>query len=174
MAAWVACEVWLGAQFQIWAPELGKDTGIWFVTSGLVLFFNFGDASREPRFFQRKVVAALAPIALLEALVDTFILPLPAEILLQPLIAFLVLLAFVAGKEKRQRQVKRLAGALVGMIGLALLGRAAVMTVTGWQELDKTELLLQIALPIWLTLGLLPLHLRRGIRRIVRTSVPAS
>lgn len=156
LMGWVALEVLMATQVKLWVPSLVTTTVIWFVTSGLALFFDFNDASKKTHFFRRKAVHVLVPGALLVSLVDAFVLPLPAELVLQPTVGFLVIVAIVAGREERTLLVKKLASGLLGLIGLAILLHVAVDAVTGWEPLNKVELILQVALPVWLTLGLLP------------------
>ena len=42
------------------------------------------------------------------------------------------------------------------MVALALLTFVTVKTVQGWEDLDKRGLVVQLALPAWLTVGALP------------------
>ena len=156
MAIWVGLQVWLGSLAGIWTSSLLKDTAIWFVTSGLVLFFNFDDASKDPNFFRRKVVAALIPVALLEVLLDIFVLPLIPELILQPVLVTLAMLAAVAKTAERYNRTGNVVTGALLLITLLLFARAALKLISDWSDLDKGDLLLQMVLPAWLTIGLLP------------------
>ena len=156
MAGWVGLEVWLGSRLGIWTERMVKDTAIWFVTSGVVLLFNFDDASKDPDFFRKKTIAALLPVALLGVLLDIFVLPLIAELLLLPILAILGMLAVASKIEERYRPVERVAMRLLGVIALLFIAHAAFELITQWGHLDRTHLLLEVFLPAWLAIGLLP------------------
>jgi hypothetical protein len=156
MAGWVVVEVWLGSRIGLWEPSLLSETAVWFVASGLVLFFNFGDASKQTHFFRRRAVAALAPVVLMQALLDAFVLSLPAEMVLQLVLISLVMIGAFAAKEARYRQIQNLTSGLLILIVLVLALRTGIMMATGWDSLDKGDLLRQAILPAWLTIGLLP------------------
>jgi hypothetical protein len=158
MGAWVCLEVWGGAWAALWNSKLFTDTVFWFVSSGLVLFVNFEEASKRSDFFQKKAIAAIAPAVLMESFLDEFTLPLPAEIMLQFALALFVMLAVVASRmEERHRPVATVAIAMVGVIVLGYLATALFQLIDGWSGSDKANLLRQAILPGWLTVGLLPI-----------------
>jgi hypothetical protein len=156
MAIWVAVEVGVASKIGIWEGTLLKDTAIWFVTLGVVLSFNFEEASSDPKFLRRRMIAALLPIAALEVLLDISVLPLIAELILQPLLALLVMMAAVSKTDNRYLQAERLFVGILAAITLSLLARALLHLITNWENLDKTNLLLEVILPGWLTIALLP------------------
>src|SRR5688500_14887317 len=79
---WVGLEVWLGRRLGLWEPGLMKETAIWFITSGVVLFAGCAKAAKQPDFFRRKVLAVITPVVLVEWLIQEFVLPLPIELVL--------------------------------------------------------------------------------------------
>jgi hypothetical protein len=71
-------------------------------------------------------------------------------------LALLARLSVVADKDERSRSVKKLVDGLLALIGLALLAFASRQVYANWGNIDKHAALLQLVLPIWLTIGLLP------------------
>jgi hypothetical protein len=45
---------------------------------------------------------------------------------------------------------------LMSCVGVCLFGFALVHVFTGWETISNTNTLLQLALPVWLTVGFLP------------------
>jgi hypothetical protein len=89
MVGYVVGEVWLGNKARLWRSDLIKDTVVWFVISALALFFGYDQASKQPHFFRRRLLAAISISVFLEFFVNLFVLNLIAELALQP---FLLLL----------------------------------------------------------------------------------
>jgi hypothetical protein len=156
MSGYVALEVWLGHKASLWRSELAKDTIVWFIVSASALFFKYEQASTQPHFFRRRVAAAFGITAFLEFFTNLFVLNLIAELFLLPFLALLAMLSVVADKDERSRSVKKLVDGLLALIGLALLAFASRQMYANWAHIDKHAALLQLVLPIWLTIGLLP------------------
>lgn len=156
MVAYVGALVRVGWQFRLWSPNVIKETIIWFFASGFILLMNLDRASREQGFFRRAALRTLEVTVFIEFFMNLFVLSLPAELILQPIIALLVLLSLVAAREEQYRTVRRLVDVLLAIIGLSLAAFALVQLFRQWDQLDATARLLEFALPVWLTLGLLP------------------
>jgi hypothetical protein len=156
MTGYVALEVWLGYKAWLWRSEFTKDTIIWFVISALALFFRFDRASKQPHFFRRRLVAAFSITVFLEFFTNLFVLNLIAELLLQPFLVILALLAAMAESDDRLRIMRKPLNALLAVIGLSLFLFSVRQVFLVWSQLDKPAVALQAALPIWLTIGLLP------------------
>lgn len=156
MIGWIALEIWLGSQLGIWRTNLAKDAIIWFVATGLILYFNSADASTDPHFFRRNARAVVLPAALLTALIDDFVFPVIVEIALVLSVAVVTVFVAVAKADPRHRSVEKLGNVLLALFGISLVAFAAFKLVAGWEGLDRIQLLLEALLPVWLTLGLLP------------------
>lgn len=156
MLAYVALLAWLGSVVGLWRAGLIKDTIVWFLVSGIALFFKSTDAANLPHFFRNRIAAAFAITAFIEFFVNLFVLPLWAEFILQPFLAVLAMLSVYAGHSNQYPTAKRIADVALALIGLALLAFALGTLITNWSKTDKGGVLLQMALPIWMTIGLLP------------------
>jgi hypothetical protein len=88
MFGYIVGEVWLGYKARLWRSDLIKDTIVWFVISALAFFFGYDQASKQPHFFRRRLVAAVSIPVFLEFFANLFVLNLIAELALQP---FLIL-----------------------------------------------------------------------------------
>jgi hypothetical protein len=156
MLAYIAGLVWLGWRLGLWTPDLFKGTVIWFLASALVLFFNLPRASAETGFFRRKALRTLEITVFLAFFLNVFVLNLVAELFLQPVILVLTMLSLVAAGEARYLPVKKLADGLLSLIGFSVAAFVLVQLFRQWDQLDKTAQVFEFALPVCLTLGLLP------------------
>jgi hypothetical protein len=157
MLAYVGLLIWLGLTTGIWSWDLASETVTWFVGSAFVLFMNQADASRQSGFFWRVVLQALGITFVIDFFMnDLFVLSLPAELVLQVLVTFLVLLSFVAAQDPAHRPVKKLADAIVWLIILALTCFILIQVVRQWDQVTTRANLLELLLPVWLTLAFLP------------------
>ncbi|HEX2192872.1 MAG TPA: hypothetical protein VHH09_06720 [Acidimicrobiales bacterium] len=156
LAAWVTGLVVMASKVGLWDRDRATDTVFWFVTAGLVLFGRFVNVSAERHFLRRTALATLELSALVQVLSEVFVLSLVAEVTLQPVFALLGGLSVVAAREREHRQVKTLVDGLILVGSTALLLYVVVGLANNWSSLDKGDLLQQFALPVWLTVGVLP------------------
>jgi hypothetical protein len=84
------------------------------------------------------------------------VLNLIAELALQPFLLLLGLLIAVAESDERLRALRTPLNALLAAIGLSMLAYSVRQLLISWNAVDKPVTALQFALPIWLTVGLLP------------------
>jgi hypothetical protein len=156
MIAYVVGEIWLGHKAQLWRSGLTKDTIVWFIVSALVFFFGYDQASKQPHFFRRRLVAAISIPIFIEFFANLYVLNLIAELALQPILLLLGLLIAVAESDERFRVLRTPLNTLLAVIGLSLLAYSVRQLFISWDEVDKPITALQFALPIWLTIGILP------------------
>jgi hypothetical protein len=157
MLAYVGLLIGLGLKTGVWNWDLASETATWFVGSAFVLFLNQADASRQSGFFWRVVLQMLGITLLIDFFMnDLFVLRLPAELVLQVIVTFLVLLSLVAAQDAAHRPVKRIADLLVSLIVLGLAGFILIQVVRQWNQVTTRSNLLELLLPVWLTLALLP------------------
>jgi len=157
MLGYVGSLLWLGYEIRLWSWDLASETATWFVGSALVLFLNVADASRQKGFFRRVVLQTFGVTLLVDFFLnDLFVLNLPVELALQVAATILLLLSMVAGRKPEYLRVKTIADALLSLIGLALVGFIVVQTVKQWDQVTTQATLLELVLPVWLTMSLLP------------------
>jgi hypothetical protein len=156
MVGYVVGEIWLGYKARLWRSDLIKDTIVWFMISALALFSRYDQASKQPRFFRRRLLAAISISVFLEFFANLFVLNLIAELALQPLLLLLGLLIAVTEREERFRALRTPLNALLALIGLSILTYSVRQLFISWNAVDKPVTALQFAVPIWLTIGLLP------------------
>ncbi len=156
MAGYMALEVWAGARLGIWNSELLKPTLLWAVLSGGVMFFESNKAAHDSRFFRTVLAETVAIGVFVEFFMNIFVMSLPAELIIQPVIAAVAVMRAVAGKKPGNRQVRQFLDILFALTGFVFLAYTIWRTYTDWATLDAREVTLEFFLPVWLTAGLLP------------------
>lgn len=170
LLAWTATMIYGGARIGLWHPELVTATFLWFVTSGLVLFGNFNHAAEQGRFFRRKALAVFEIGIVVQVFADLFVLALPLELVLQPLLFLLAVASVVGTMKDEHRQAKLLIDGVLVTTGIGLLAYVTTQLVANWGDLDHLGVLLRFAMPVWLTLGLLPYVYALGLYAAYETA----
>jgi hypothetical protein len=78
------------------------------------------------------------------------------ELIIQPVITFLVLLQVVAGTKDEYKSVKRFLDVLIAIIGFFLMGRALYLMIITWEQFATPQNLMSFLLPIIMTITFLP------------------
>lgn len=76
--------------------------------------------------------------------------------MLQPFLFLLGGMSVVAAQRQEHREAKKVVDLLIVSVSLTLLLFVTANLIENWDAVDKGSLLLQVALPIWMTVGLLP------------------
>lgn len=154
--AWVAALIVGGREIGIWDHSLIKDTLAWLLLAGVGLFFSFVRAGSESQFFRSTALRTMRLSAFLEFYLNLVVFDLWVELLLQPVLLFVVLVSLVASRDPKAQPARRLADGVLGVLGIGLVIGTGLEIGRTWDTLDARETLLSLALPIWLTLGVLP------------------
>ena len=78
------------------------------------------------------------------------------ELVLQPVIVILAVGATVAGARLQDKKIQNICEVLLVLLVLWLLIYSVRQTYLRWGQIDKQSLFLELGLPIWLTLGIIP------------------
>lgn len=154
--AWVTLWVWLASLTGIWDLRLLKDTVILLFGVGFPLLFSSIRAKSGTEILAHIRRETLTLSALFLFYLNLESLPLWAELVTQPVILFLaVMMAFAQHDEKGRRIVGCFSVPLT-LIGVGLVTWTTVQTIAHWGDLDGRELVLQIALSVWLPFTMFP------------------
>ena len=159
MLAWVGLELWVGVRLALWNGALAKGTILWTLGSAGVLLFNCAQIDSDGddvHFFRRTILGTVGVAAFVEFFVNLYVMSLPAELVFQIVVAVPSLIVAVADQKPEYKSVKAFCERVLALIGLALFALAARQVHLDWHQLDARELLLDLALPVWLTVGLVP------------------
>lgn len=155
--AYVLSAVFVGWRLNWWRINLATDTAFWFVGSALVLLFNIERAWKEESFFRRTALGAVGMGAAISFFVnDIFVFSLWVELALSLLLTVLAVSSVVAESDSVHAQFKRVLDGLMAWIGIALVIYLMTRIISDWRHIDAGDTLRAFAMPIWLSLTILP------------------
>ena len=161
LAGYVCALAYAARQLDLWDPALATDTIAWFVGTGLVLFSKAISVFKENGSVWALFRTAVGLTVFIEVFANLYVFPLPVELILVPLISFLVMMSVVAGTEERFGTVKTLVDGTVNFIGTTFLLYATIKLATEWGDLDQV-VWQRFALPVWMTVGVMPFFILLG------------
>jgi hypothetical protein len=153
LALWVAALVIAGSQYGLWERALLSETVLWFVTPAVPLLVALA-ASRKA--LRDALIYAVGPAVFLEVFIGLSTFSLAIELLVAGTLTVALPLLVVAEGDAKYAQVRRFLETLVGLIGFALILHVLVSIASDWDGFDKTLALRALALPLWMTAGVLP------------------
>jgi hypothetical protein len=156
MAAYVASVVAVVAQIHGWESDLTGATIVWFFSSALVLFFSSVDAPKDPHYLRAALARAAGLTVLIEAFINFYVLPLGVELFLVPTITVLAATAALAEAKPELAQARAPLNFIIGALGVGLLVYVTARLAAGLSDSSLTHLARGLALPIWLSVALLP------------------
>lgn len=104
-----------------WDFRLAKDTVIWFLGTGLVFVFTLPAESQKEHYFLRILLEGLKLTLILEFVLNLYTFQLWLELLLIPVILFLVILGSIAATNKVWISVKRISDFLLNTYFISVL-----------------------------------------------------
>jgi hypothetical protein len=156
LAAWVTALVAGASRLGLWNSGLTKDTIVWFVVTALSTVFAPLDAAKTDRYFLTAARQAVAASVFLQYAMNLYTFSYPAEVALQLGLVVLACLLVVAERDPRHKAAHKPLLAINALIGMALILLTARELAADWNTLDARQMLLGLALSIWLPLGVLP------------------
>lgn len=163
MSAWVTGEILLARQISWWDRSMTASTAFWFVGTGLVLLLNTSKAAADSHFFRQSFLSAIKLSVLLSVFMNLFVLTLPAELLLQPMLVALLAMSVVASHKDEFKQVKIVVDGLIGVAFIGFITYEVFVIANDWNTLSPNWFAQGFLLPVWLTLGVLPFIYLAGV-----------
>lgn len=155
MVAYTLLLVRLGSGIGLWTKALITETVVWFVISGLVLFYKVTEAD-QPGFFRRTIIRTLGATLVIEFFMNLFVMSLWLELALQPWIFVWTGVEIVSKDDPAKQPAKKVASFFISATGIAVGIYVIWQLITNWRSLFTLEKLLEFDLPIWMTVGLIP------------------
>lgn len=156
MTAWGCAGILVASEIGAWGPSLTADTVAWAILMGLPLFAQTTAVFTANSSFAQLARNALGLTVLVEGFVNLYVLPLPFELLLLPIVVFLGLMATVASRRSETQIVAVLSERVLLVIGVALVAYVVIRIVADLPRLDGSGTAAKLGLPVWLTLWTLP------------------
>lgn len=153
---YIILTVFLLWKISIWDLSLMKDTLFWFISVALVLFLSINKV-RDTHFFKETVKESFKWTIIVEFLVNFYTFSLPVELILLPIMLFLVLTQAYSKTERKYEKASKFLTKFIGIIVLVFIGFATYKTFCNSQGFFTLHNLLAFLLPSILTILLIPL-----------------
>lgn len=151
--------IFLLNKFSIWELGLYKDFIYWFLTTGIVLFFNSNNLNTI-KDFVKVILTSTSLTIILEFIVGFYNFSLISELILIPIVTFISLLSLVAEMKNDDPNTKVVANILKGIltiIGFGILVYGIYQLITHYTDFLTLSNLKSFLLPPIFTLLFLPL-----------------
>ncbi len=156
MAAYVGVLLYFGSRWGIWNTDLAYETAFWFVVSGFGLLLNLDRVAHQEHFLKRTVFTIIGATLFFEFYINLYSFSLPIELFLVPIFFLLGAMYVYAESGDRSEREKNLVETILALVGLGLAVYVLIRLIGDWDRLDKAQALRTLALPVWLTVGVLP------------------
>lgn len=151
--------IFLLNRFSIWEFGLYKDFIYWFLTTGIVLFFNANNLN-SIKDFVKVILTATSLTIILEFIIGFYNFSLIWELIIIPFVTFISLLSLVAEMKNDDPNTKVVANILKGIltiIGFGILFYGIYQLLTNYTDFFTLSNLKSFLLPPFFTLLFLPL-----------------
>jgi hypothetical protein len=156
MAAYVGVIIVLAARLGAWDPGLAGATVAWVLGSATVLLMNAIRHTHESGYLRRAIVQSAGVAVLIEGLVNLYAFPVYVEFFTLPALALLAATAAFADGKPEYASVRRLINVLLGTVGFSFTLYATIRLATSLSGATLAQHARSVALPVWLSLALLP------------------
>jgi hypothetical protein len=156
MVGYVSLVIFGFDRLGLWDLGMVKDSVIWFLGCALAMVFNYEQAHKDACYFRRSLIASLNMLVVVEFLVNFYVFPIFAELVLVPVLFFGGALLAYSKTRAEYAPVKRLMEFVMAAVGFFLLAHAAARLAVDVTSLLAVENVKRFVLPIALTVLFLP------------------
>ncbi len=144
------------ALLDYWKTDFLKETVLWFFGSAFILLINSRKALENKNHFKKIFQNSFKLIILLEFITNFYTFDLLWELIIIPVISFIVILDVFAGYKKEYKAVKKLTQIILSIIGITLFSFAVRQIAISQGEFIKVDKVKIFLLPVILTILYLP------------------
>jgi hypothetical protein len=141
---------------KFWDITLLKDSIIWLVFTGALTCFNAVTAKQNEKIFKKILKESLSIVIILEFILNTYTFPLMVELILLPLLAFIILIEEFSKTNTKYKSVERLMTKLQTILSFIILFSIIYKIATDFKNFWSISTLKIFLLPIILTITFLP------------------
>ena len=156
MIAYTAGIVFVLYQINFWNISLLKDTVVWFCFIGIPISFHSVTSETGQNLFRKVIVDNIKIVIIIEFIVNTYTFSLVGELVLIPVVTFIVILEVFAKTDEKNSSVAKLQNGLLIIIGIVILIFAISNVVSDYKNFVSLDTLRNFLLPPLLTFLFLP------------------
>lgn len=139
-----------------WDESATKDTVLWTLGPALTTYFSLNKVTQDDRYFKNAILDNLKFVLILEFIVNLYSFSLPAELIVIPIVSFIVMLNAFAESKPEFKQVSKLLNFILVVFGLYLIVFTFREIFLDFQNFASLKNLRDFFLPILFSIALLP------------------
>ena len=156
MAIYCVVLVVMLAKFPFWNWIYIKDIIVWLIFAGIPTCYNAVNKNPFEHYFKKIIVDNLKLIVIVEFFISTFTFPLFLELLLQPFIAFILLIQVVAERKPEFKSVKKLIDWIIAILGCWIFYFTIKIGISTYSELGLIDTIASFVTPLIFSVLYLP------------------
>ena len=155
MVAYISIVIAVLARVGLWTASDLKTTFLWMAGAALVMFFEVGRTGGDLHWM-KVLVSTFALVVFIEFYMNLYVLSLPLELVLTPVITLVSLMSIVARSDPEAQTVRPVLDAALALTGIGLFLFVTYKFSVGWRDVATISTLKELVLPLALSLLFLP------------------
>lgn len=156
MLLYIVCMVIVFEKIGFWDESATKDTILWTLGSAFTAYFNLNKVAQDDNYFKNAILNNLKFVLVLEFVVNLYSFNLPVELIVIPVVSFIVILNAFAGLKPEYERVSKLLNFILGVFGLCLIAFTFREVILDFQNFASLKNLRDFFLPILFSIVLSP------------------
>lgn len=140
-----------------WKKIYIKDIAIWIIFAGVPVSFNAVSKGNTEHYFIDILKDNFKVAVLLEFFIGTFTFDFLIELLIQPILAFFILVQAVSRLKEEYKKVKVLLDWLVAIMGFIIIGFTIKAAYGSYKEINPIDTVIGFCIPIVFSLAYIPI-----------------
>lgn len=133
-----------------------KDVIFWLFGSAFIILININKVNSDKKFFRKMIIDNLKLIVVVEFIINFYTFNFFIEMVLVPLIFFLMAMSIIAGMEKKLSLVKKIMDFSLTIVGIIIIVYAFIGLINHSRDLTTLDNIRSFILPPALTILYVP------------------
>ena len=142
------CTVLTSASFSFWKWIYLKDIILWVIFAGVPLCYNATSRSIEQNYFSKMVIENLKFSVLVEYFLSSFTFSIFAELVLQLVLFFLIMMQAISKTKEEYKSVSKLLDWIIAILGIWIMSLTLKQAVNTYTEHGTVDYVVTFMIPI--------------------------
>lgn len=156
MILYVSLLITVFYKIRFWDTLMLKDTFYWFFGIAFIMLVNSNKANEEDHYFKKVLLDNLKLAVVLEFIINLYVFNLVVELILIPILIFIIMVNAFAETKKEYLPVNKLMINILTFVGICLVIFSFKNIVTDFKSFTKIDNLRSFLLPPVFTFAYLP------------------
>lgn len=155
-ASYTGAIVYLFTYLPFWDIIYIKDIVLWFGLVGVPYCYNAVNDGEKEHYFTNLFKDNIKMIAILEFFVGTFTFSMVTELIMQPLLAFVVLLQVMSERKEEWKNVKKFMDYVLAFIGIVIIVCTIKAAMGSYADINPIDTIVSFCIPIVFSVLFIP------------------